>query len=94
MLQPEPEFYRMQDEGEKARNRKIGYFFRYLRPYKPQLAQIVVCMVLYMVLGLIFPFLTQSVVDVGIRNNNLNCRPDSHLAVYPDFYGHGGGLLA
>lgn len=72
MLQPEPEFYQMQDEGKKARNRRIGYFFRYLRPYKPQLAQIIVCMVLYMVLGLIFPFLTQSVVDVGIRNNNLN----------------------
>lgn len=72
MLQPDAEFYQKEDEGEKGGMRHISHFFRYLIPYKWQLGQIVTCMVMYMILGLIFPFLTQSMVDVGIRNSNLN----------------------
>lgn len=72
MLQPDTDFYQREDEGDKAKMRSISHYFRYLIPYRWQLGQIVTCMVMYMVLGLIFPFLTQSMVDVGIRNSNLN----------------------
>ena len=72
MLQPDTNFYLQEDERDKVRVRGISHFFRYLIPYKWQLGQIVTCMVMYMILGLIFPFLTQSMVDVGIRNSNLN----------------------
>lgn len=72
MLQPNTDFYENEDEKEKAKGYSISHFFRYLRPYKWQLGQIVTCMVMYMILGLIFPFLTQSMVDVGIRNSNMN----------------------
>ena len=41
-------------------------------PYRPQLLQLVVGMLLGSVFSLIFPFLTQAVVDQGIGNNNLN----------------------
>lgn len=70
MLAPSPEFYEYEDDKEKQ-EKNLGYFFRYLFPYKSQFAQIVVGMVVGMALSLIAPFLTQAVVDQGIGNNNL-----------------------
>jgi ATP-binding cassette subfamily B protein len=71
LLEPSPEFYNYEDDREKQ-EKNLGYFFRYLFPYKSQFAQIVVGMILGSVLSLIFPFLTQAVVDQGIGNNNLS----------------------
>ena len=65
LLQPGPEFYDHEDEKEKG-NRSLRYFLRYLTPYKNQLLQLVLGMGVVSVLQLIFPFLTQSLVDVGI----------------------------
>ena len=45
---------------------------RYLRPYKSYLLQLGLAMLIAAVLGLILPFLTQSVVDTGIGNSNLS----------------------
>lgn len=72
MLQPCADFSKYDDEREVYQNYSIVHFFRYLRPYKWQMGQIATCMIMYMLLGVIFPFLTQAIVDVGIRNNNLN----------------------
>lgn len=72
LLQPDTDFYNHPDERAKVKEHGIRHFFRYLSPYRWQLGQLVTCMVMFMVLGLIFPFLTQSMVDVGIRNSNLN----------------------
>ena len=70
-LQPSPEFYDVEDE-KKAEDRNIGFFFRYLRPYKSQLIQLVLGMLTGSLLQMIFPFLTQALVDTGIRNHNLS----------------------
>ena len=67
LLQPGPEFYDREDEKEN-RNRSLRYFLRYLRPYRSQLVQ----MVVVSILQLIFPFLTQSLVDIGICDGNLS----------------------
>ena len=69
-LQPGPEFYDIEDE-KKAEDKNLGFFFRYLKPYRPQLVQLVMGMLAGSVLQLIFPFLTQALVDNGIRNHNL-----------------------
>jgi ATP-binding cassette subfamily B protein len=70
-LQPGPEFYETEDE-KKAEDKNIGFFFRYLRPYKSQLTQLVLGMFTGSLLQMIFPFLTQALVDTGIRNHNLS----------------------
>lgn len=70
-LSPSPEFYEHEDERMDG-NRNIGYFFRYLFPYKSQLLQLVIGIMLGSIFSLILPFLTQAVVDQGISNNNLN----------------------
>lgn len=71
LLQPSPEFYE-RDEEKACNSRNLRYFLRYLLPYKNQLLQIVLGMLVTSILQLIFPFLTQSMVDVGIRDGNLN----------------------
>ena len=71
LLQPGPEFYDREDEKEN-RNRSLRYFLRYLRPYRSQLVQLILGMVVVSILQLIFPFLTQSLVDIGIRDGNLS----------------------
>jgi len=71
LLSPMPEFYDNEDDQEKQK-RNLGYFFRFLLPYKSQYAQIIVGMILGSIFALIFPFLTQAIVDQGISNNNLN----------------------
>ena len=70
-LEPGPEFYDMDDE-KKSEEKNIGYFFRYLRPYKSQLVQLALGMLTGSLLQMLFPFLTQALVDSGIRNHNLS----------------------
>ncbi len=71
LLAPTPDFYSHEDDKTKQ-EKNLGYFFRYLIPYKSQYIQIIVGMLLGSVLSLIFPFLTQAMVDQGIGNNNLS----------------------
>ncbi|WP_270535730.1 cysteine peptidase family C39 domain-containing protein, partial [Phocaeicola massiliensis] len=46
----------------------LSFFFKYLLPYKRQIAHLLLGMMAVCLMQLIFPFLTQSLVDVGIRD--------------------------
>ncbi len=70
LLEPTPEFYTQ--EGEVIEKQGLKFLFQYLRPYKKLIAQLFVGLLLGSILQLIFPFLTQSIVDVGIENQNIN----------------------
>jgi ATP-binding cassette subfamily B protein len=54
------------------RSTKLSFIFQYLRPYKKFILQLMLGMLLGTLLQLIFPFLTQSIVDFGISNQNLS----------------------
>lgn len=71
LLQPGPEFYDRK-EMEVRNDRKFSFFFRYLTPYKRELFQLILGMLTASLLQLIMPFLTQSLVDTGIRDSNLS----------------------
>ncbi|GHS96238.1 ABC transporter ATP-binding protein [Bacteroidia bacterium] len=71
MLEPTPEFYTKENTDEKN-EKKISFFFRYLRPFRSQILQLLIGLIVGSILALIFPFLTQSIVDKGINNNNLS----------------------
>ncbi|WP_106831606.1 peptidase domain-containing ABC transporter [Parabacteroides pacaensis] len=71
VLSPATDFYEYEDDKEKQ-EKNLSYYFRYLFPYKSQLFQLVVGMLLGSVFSLIFPFLSQAVVDQGIGNSNLS----------------------
>ena len=69
LLEPTPAFYEQEDE--KADRSKFMFIFRYLKPYHKYVAQLFLGLLLGSMLQLIFPFLTQSIVDYGISNQNL-----------------------
>ena len=71
LLEPGPEFYELEEE-KTAVKRDLRFFFRYLTPYKSQFVQLILGMVTASILQLILPFLTQSLVDTGIRDGNLS----------------------
>ncbi|MCL2097443.1 MAG: peptidase domain-containing ABC transporter [Bacteroidales bacterium] len=70
LLEPTPDFYAQ--EGEREDRTKFFFLFKYLRPYYKLIGQLFLGMLLGTLLQLIFPFLTQSIVDYGINNNNLS----------------------
>ncbi|WP_166961521.1 peptidase domain-containing ABC transporter [Yeosuana marina] len=57
------------DETDK---KSFRFLFRYLFKYKNLLLQLVIGLFVGSMLQLIFPFLTQSIVDVGIQNHDIN----------------------
>ena len=70
LLEPAPDFYKQEDE--KQDKTKLRFVLQYLKPYKKLIVQLFLGMLLGTLLQLIFPFLTQSIVDYGIGNNNLS----------------------
>jgi len=69
MLETTPDFFA--EEGEKIDKSSFRFLFSYLKPYRKFLVQLVLGMLLASILQLIFPFLTQSIVDVGINNQDI-----------------------
>ena len=71
LLEPKPDFY--DREGEEADKGKKGlsFFFRYLTPYRREIFQLALGMGTVSLLQLVMPFLTQALVDTGIRDANL-----------------------
>ncbi len=70
LIEPTPKFYQSEfDEDEKFGFR---FIFKYLFKYKKFIVQLIIGLLAGSLLQLILPFLTQSVVDVGIKNQDLN----------------------
>ena len=61
-------------DDEQVEKRKIGsdYLFSYIREHKSYFFQILLGLLIGSILQLIFPYLTQSIVDTGINTQNLN----------------------
>lgn len=70
-LDPLPEFYQVQGEENITTEKKIKFLLPYLVKYKSLITQLFVGLVAASLLQLILPFLTQSIVDIGIQQNNL-----------------------
>lgn len=70
-LKPTPEFYSRPQEGRQQQKRSFRFLLGYIRLYRRYFGQIVLGLLLGCVLQLIMPFLTQAIVDVGIRGQNL-----------------------
>jgi ATP-binding cassette, subfamily B, bacterial len=72
LLEPTPAFYEPDRASQRSESRTgIALLVGYLRPYRNLLRQLLLAMVFGSLAGLIFPFLTQAIVDVGIGQQNL-----------------------
>ena len=70
VLNPSPEFFTNSDEENHDR-KSLAFFLRYLSPYKRELLNLLLGLLTVSLLQLAFPFLTQSLVDIGIRDGNI-----------------------
>lgn len=70
LLSPTPSFFNQGGDPDKGLN--FTYMLGYLYKYKKLILQLFLGLLVGSLLQLILPFLTQSVVDVGINTRNLN----------------------
>ncbi|MFN3999479.1 peptidase domain-containing ABC transporter [Algoriphagus sp.] len=70
LLEPTLAFRKM--KWEDTEKRSLTFLFKYLFNYKNLIAQLAIGLLVGSLLQLIFPFLTQSIVDVGIQNQDVN----------------------
>lgn len=69
-IQPTPAFYELSGETTN-RKRSFKFLFGYIKQYRRYFGQIILGALVGCLLQLIFPFLTQAIVDVGITHQNL-----------------------
>lgn len=69
LLEPTAAFFSRRDEGDKM---SLKYLFTYLRRYKKYMAQVFMGLLITSMIQLIFPFLTQALVDTGINYKNMH----------------------
>ena len=70
-LQPTSEFYDKEDDSSDNQ-RTFSFLFRYIKQYRKFFGQIILGLFVGCILQLIFPFLTQSIVDIGITHKDVN----------------------
>ena len=70
LVETTPAFFEQEDD--KKAGLDFSYLLKYLWSYKKLLFQLAIGLLVGSGLQLVFPFLTQSIVDVGIQTRNLN----------------------
>ncbi len=72
-LETTPAFFTYKMEGEEniKEKRSFRFLFGYVRKYRKYFGQIILGLVVGSLLQLVLPFLTQSIVDVGIKNQDI-----------------------
>ena len=68
LLEVTPDFY----SAEEQENPRWGYFLKYFLPHKNLILQILAALFFSSIVNLITPFITQSVVDIGILGKNMD----------------------
>ena len=71
LLEPTPRLHQTEPDDTEAR-KGFSFLYQYLFRYKKFLVQLALGLLVGSLLQLIFPFLTQSVVDVGIQNQDIH----------------------
>ena len=71
LLEPTDSFFSLEESKEKEKS-SFDFLSKYLFKYRHNVFQLIIGLVLGSFLQLIFPFLTQAIIDVGIQQNNLD----------------------
>ena len=70
LMVPGVNFGKRKEECE-SHKQHLGFFFKYLKPYHRQIVLLLLGMLLGSLLQLVFPFLTQALVDKGVNGKDL-----------------------
>ncbi len=72
LLETTPKFFETDFDKEEKKPLGFSILYQYLWKYKSFLVQLSIGLLAGTLLQLVFPFLTQSIVDVGIQNQNIS----------------------
>lgn len=70
LMEPNPSFYTQ--EEEQALTKGFSFLIPYLRPYKKLINQLLIGLLVGTTIQFLLPFLMQSVVDVGVNNQDIS----------------------
>lgn len=70
-LKPTSKFFMQEECLEKDNNRSVSFLLGYFRQYRTYFSQILLGMIVGSFLQLALPFLTQNIVDTGIKNQDI-----------------------
>ncbi len=70
LLETTPDFFAK--EGQDVKKGTFAYVLQYIKKYRSLLTQLILGLILGSVLQIIFPFLIQAIVDVGIENQDIS----------------------
>lgn len=72
LIEATPKFFQSEFDKEDTKGIGFGLLSQYVLRYKSFLIQLSIGLLASSMLQLIFPFLTQSIVDIGIQNQNIH----------------------
>jgi ATP-binding cassette subfamily B protein len=70
LFDPMPKFFEL--DGEESNRGQFRFLLKYLKPHRKLVTQLILGFIAGSLIQLIFPFLTQSIVDVGINTQDLD----------------------
>jgi ATP-binding cassette, subfamily B, bacterial len=69
IIEPTPALF--ENENERETTHGFRFLFKYFRLYRKYLYQLVIGLLLGSCIQLVIPFLTQSIIDIGLNNNDI-----------------------
>jgi len=69
VLEPSPKFYEQEDVESKN---SLSNYFAYLKPHSQLLIQVFAGLAMGVLISLLFPFITQAIVDIGIETQDFS----------------------
>jgi len=72
LLEPAQAFFEKTSEEDKTKRKGLFVLWGYLKSYRSLIRQLIVGLLIGSIVQLILPFLTQSIVDIGVNTRNIN----------------------
>ncbi len=72
IIEPTPALYDVEDENEKDKKGGFRFLLKYFHLYRKYLYQLLLGLFIGSCIQLVIPFLTQSIIDIGLNNNDLD----------------------
>ena len=70
IIEPTPALFEKENEPEKSQG--FTFLFKYFRIYRKYFFQLLLGLLIGSMIQLLIPFLTQSIIDIGINNSDIN----------------------
>ncbi|EDP96423.1 peptidase domain-containing ABC transporter [Kordia algicida OT-1] len=71
-LEPSEEFYAKKEVPKAKKDKSTSFLFSYMKSYKWELTQLIFGLIAGSLITLVFPFLTQALIDNGVKDQSID----------------------